>query len=103
MRPNLKRKGEVGLADRPRFTVDQLLDRLKLRWQLQGKASSQNLSVLKKAKEDFGTKMADELTTQDLERYALRRSIKVEVKKKHISRGWNFSCFAAHLMERDLF
>jgi hypothetical protein len=33
----------------------------------------------------------------------LDRSIKVEVKKKHISCGWNFSCFAAHLMERDLF
>jgi hypothetical protein len=30
-------------------------------------------------------------------------SIKVEVKKKHISLGWNFSCFAAHLIERDLF
>ena len=30
-------------------------------------------------------------------------SIKVEVKKKHNSNGWNFSCFAAHLMERDLF
>jgi len=30
-------------------------------------------------------------------------SIKGEVKKKHISFGWNFSCFSAHLMERDLF
>jgi bifunctional DNA-binding transcriptional regulator/antitoxin component of YhaV-PrlF toxin-antitoxin module len=30
-------------------------------------------------------------------------SIKVEVKKKHISFGWNFSCFAAHLIEGDLF
>jgi hypothetical protein len=30
-------------------------------------------------------------------------SIKVEVKKKHNSNGWNFSCFAAHLMEQDLF
>ncbi len=30
-------------------------------------------------------------------------SIKVEVKKKHISFGWNFSCFAAHLLERDRF
>jgi hypothetical protein len=30
-------------------------------------------------------------------------SIKGEVKKKHISSGWNFSCFAAHLMEQDLF
>ena len=28
---------------------------------------------------------------------------KVEVKKKHISFGWNFSCFAAHLIERDVF
>src|SRR5580658_1001040 len=30
-------------------------------------------------------------------------SIKVEVKKKHFCAGWNFSCFAAHLIERDLF
>jgi hypothetical protein len=30
-------------------------------------------------------------------------SIKEEVKKKHFSFGWNFSCFAAHLIERDLF
>jgi hypothetical protein len=30
-------------------------------------------------------------------------SIKGEVKKKHISFGWNFSCFAAHLIEQDLF
>jgi hypothetical protein len=30
-------------------------------------------------------------------------SIKGEVKKKHLSDGWNFSCFAAHLIERGLF
>jgi hypothetical protein len=30
-------------------------------------------------------------------------SIKVEVKKKHLFFGWKFSCFAAHLSERDLF
>ena len=29
-------------------------------------------------------------------------SIKVEVKKKHISVGWNFSYFSAHLIERDV-
>ena len=29
-------------------------------------------------------------------------SLKVEVKKKHISFGRNFSCFSAHLIERDL-
>jgi hypothetical protein len=33
----------------------------------------------------------------------LDRSIKAEVKKKHLPCGCNFSCFAAHLMERDLF
>jgi hypothetical protein len=30
-------------------------------------------------------------------------SIKGEVKKKHFSAGWNFSCFSAHWMEQDLF
>jgi hypothetical protein len=30
-------------------------------------------------------------------------SIKREVKKKNVSGGWNFSCFAAHLNEQDLF
>jgi len=30
-------------------------------------------------------------------------SIKVEVKKKHLSNGWTFSCFAAHFIEQDLF
>jgi hypothetical protein len=66
-------KGEVGLVDRPHFTVGDLLDRLKLRWQLEHKATVQNLSLLKKVKADFGAKMADDLTAQDLERYAVRR------------------------------
>jgi hypothetical protein len=30
-------------------------------------------------------------------------SIKEEVKKKHLSNGGSFSCFAAHLIEGDLF
>jgi hypothetical protein len=30
-------------------------------------------------------------------------SIKGKVKKKNFSRGWNFSTFAAHLIEQDLF
>jgi integrase len=64
---------KVDLADRPKYTVGELLDQLKTRWQLDEKATKQNLSLLKKAKEDFGTKMADELTAKDLERYALRR------------------------------
>jgi hypothetical protein len=30
-------------------------------------------------------------------------SIKGEVKKKHFSAGWKFSCFAAHIIEQDLY
>jgi hypothetical protein len=33
----------------------------------------------------------------------LINSIKRKVKKKHFSRGWNVSTFAAHLIEKDLF
>jgi hypothetical protein len=33
----------------------------------------------------------------------LASSIKGRVKKKHNPIGWNFSCFSAHLIERDLF
>jgi hypothetical protein len=33
----------------------------------------------------------------------LDRSIKVEVKKKHLSNGWPFPRFAAHVIEQDLF
>jgi integrase len=66
-------KGEVGVTDRPRFTIEQLLDRLEQRWQLERKATKQNLSLLKKTKEDWGTKLADDLTASQLEQYAIRR------------------------------
>jgi hypothetical protein len=36
-------------------------------------------------------------------RKVLVSSLKGEVKKKHHSNGWIFSCFAAHLFEQDLF
>ena len=39
----------------------------------------------------------------DPTRLCLVSSIKVEVKKKHNSVGRKFSCFSAHLIERDLF
>jgi hypothetical protein len=29
--------------------------------------------------------------------------MKVELEEKHVSNGWTFSCFAAHLIEQDLF
>lgn len=66
-------KGEVGLTPKPRFTIGELLDKLKQRWQLNKRATVQNLCLLEKTRKDFGaTKMADELTGGDLERYALR-------------------------------
>jgi hypothetical protein len=42
------------------------------------------------------------------EKWALDRrcpvsSIRGEVKKKHFSAGWKFSCFAAHIIEQDLY
>lgn len=67
-------KGEVGLLDRERFTVSELLDRLKQRWELEAKLSPQNASLLKKAKAAFLGKMADELSVSDLEKYAARNS-----------------------------
>jgi hypothetical protein len=35
--------------------------------------------------------------------FSVSCSIKGEVKGKNIPCGWKFSCFAAHLIERDLF
>src|ERR1700730_5814043 len=39
----------------------------------------------------------------ELRSKVLISSIKVEVKKKHFSFGWKFSCSSAHLIERDVF
>jgi hypothetical protein len=43
------------------------------------------------------------LVTKRLNSRVLISSIKGEVKKKHFSAGWKFSCFSAHLDEQDLF
>jgi Phage integrase family len=67
-------RGEVGLVDRPKYTIHQLLDRLEARWRMEHKAPKQNLSVLKRVRESFPAgKMAHELTTTDLDRFALER------------------------------
>jgi hypothetical protein len=42
-------------------------------------------------------------TTHLMDTSAFGRSLKGEVKKKHNSDGWTFSCFAAQLFEQDLF
>jgi integrase len=69
-------RGEVGIADRPerqRVTVGELLDKLKTDFELRGKASAQNLSIIARAKKDFGTRMADSLTSEDVTNYIERR------------------------------
>jgi integrase len=49
------------------------LDKLKSNYELRGKTSSQNLSLLKIAKEEFGTKMSDAFTADDYDAYVRRR------------------------------
>jgi len=47
--------------------------------------------------------MIEEIQMAAFQCQDLISSIKVEVKKKHISCGRNFSCIAAHWMEQDRF
>jgi integrase len=65
--------GKVDMADRAHHPIGELLDRLQARWEVEGKCSRQNLSLLKKTREDWGTKWAHELTDTDLDKYAARR------------------------------
>jgi hypothetical protein len=46
---------------------------------------------------------AIDTTTNTTAWQGLKVLIKVEVKKKYLSNGWSFSCFAAHLIKQDLF
>jgi integrase len=66
-------KGDVGLTPKQLFTIDELLDRLVQRWELKGKDSVQNLNLIKHTRKAFANRMAHELTTQDVERFAIRR------------------------------
>jgi hypothetical protein len=43
------------------------------------------------------------LVSESKTRQRLVSSIKGKVKEKKLSRGWNFSTFAAHFIEQDLF
>jgi integrase len=64
---------EVGLKDQERPTIKGLLERLQGRFELDGKATKQNLNLIEHVKADFGSKLADELTASDCDRYARRR------------------------------
>ena len=68
-------KGEVGLAPpkRERRTIAELLDSLKADYERDAKSSPQNRSLLARARQDFGSKMATELTAVDVEKYVQRR------------------------------
>ena len=68
-------KGEVGIGPkkRERRTVGQLLDEVSVHYEASGKLSPQNRSLIKRAKEDVGSKLATELTAEDVAKYVERR------------------------------
>jgi hypothetical protein len=68
-------KGEVGIAPakHERRTLAELLDALKCSYEQDAKLSPQNRSLLARAREDFGSKLATELTAELLEKYIQRR------------------------------
>ena len=68
-------KGEVGITPpkRERRTVSELLDALKASYEQDGKLSPQNASLISRAKQDFGAKMATELNADDIGTYIQRR------------------------------
>ena len=69
-------KSEVGITEpkRENRTIGQLLDALQTKYELDGKLSSQNRSLLKRVKDDFGTKRATELTSEDITKYMKGRA-----------------------------
>ncbi len=64
-------KGEVGIAPAKKEsrTIGELLDGLKANYGANGKLSPQNRSLLARAKEDFESKLAAELTAEDVAKY----------------------------------
>lgn len=68
-------KCEVGIAPpkRERRSVHDLLDALKINYEQDGKLSPQNQSLLSRAKEGFGARMATELSADDIDKYVQRR------------------------------
>ena len=55
-----------------RITVNELFDALRKHYELTGKASSQNLSLVKRAKAIFGSRMAGELNADDINAHVER-------------------------------
>jgi len=68
-------KGEVGIAPKKKElrTIGELLGMLSSQFEQNGQLSPQNRSLLKRAKEDFGSKLATELTGEHVEKYVERR------------------------------
>jgi integrase len=56
-----------------RLTIHDLAEALKADFELRGKASPQNLSVLKRADADFGTFRAVDLTAESIDKYIEER------------------------------
>jgi integrase len=68
-------KGEAGIAPpkRERRTVGELLDAMEESYKQENRFSAQNESLISRTRDDFGSKMAKELTTEHVEQYIRRR------------------------------
>ena len=82
------------------FCIEHLNSQTGLR--LHRKAASRRISILI-GLDQIPSSLDYALFPQLRINGSLERSIKVEVKKKHLSNGWPFPRFAAHVIEQDLF
>jgi integrase len=69
-----KRGGDAFMTPHvKRLTISDLLSALKAKYEKDGKASAQNLSVVRRAEADFGPRRALALTSKDIEEYKDKR------------------------------
>jgi integrase len=85
-RTNLAR-GEVGIEEKPKravSTVAALLEDLQKDYELRGKASDKNLSVVRVVNKAFGSRRADTLNSEDLTAY-VERKLKAKSKPRTVN------------------
>lgn len=104
---------EAGLPDnsQPARTIGELIDALKAFYESEGKLSPQMKSVLKVTRSAFGSKMAAQLTSADVEKYIAARREKgkcnatINRVTETVRRAYRVAKVAApdirHLSEKD--
>lgn len=106
-------RGEAGLPDnsQPSRTVGELLDSLKALYADEGKIGPKTQSVLKLARHAFGSKIATQLTTADVETYIAaerakgKRNATINRVTEKVRRAYRVAKVTApdirHLSEKD--